>query len=204
MARQRLHSNLGELDILTRDELATELGKHADAIMRTNARTIKLMKLPIVSVQAASAVGTLLLANTGPGSGSGQSSMPCGPDSGFLWMLRRVLITSSGGYQVADVPTFQTSKSNTGSVTNPGAFATIATLTLPATPVEVVWNLQWNVSIATAVATVLNNFQLQVSGTGVSNSLNALAIGFYSQTPFTYVQPAGGAIVITIKNPTAD
>jgi hypothetical protein len=203
MSKQRIHSNLGELDILTHDELASELGKHADKITRIHARTIKLMKLPIVSINAPTA-GNLILANTGPGSGAGQSSAPCGPDSGFLWMLRRITITSSGGYTTEDVPLTQATLSNTGSVTNPGAFAAIAAITLPATTVPVVWNLQWTASIATAVATVLNNFVLQIGGVTKSTSLTPLAIGQYGQIAFTYIQPAGASVLVNVKSNNAD
>jgi hypothetical protein len=119
-------------------------------------------------------------------------------------MLRRITITSSGGYTTEDVPLTQTSLSNTGTVTNPGAFAAIAAVTLPATTVPVVWNLQWTVSINTAVATILNNFVLQVAGVTKSTALSALAIGTYTQVSFTYIQPAGASVLINVKSSSAD
>lgn len=189
MTRQRLHSNLGELDVLTRNELSEELAKHADLISRIQSRTIKLMKLPIISAQAKTT--SLLLTNTG------NQAAPTGPDSGFLWMLRRVLITSSGGYTAPIPGTLPTAQSQTASVATPAGSGVIVQLTLPATTVPVVWTLNWSVGIVSATATLPNNFEL-TGGTSTFPSNNGVAIGTYSQLPQQYLQPAGGAHTISV------
>ena len=87
--------NIGgqQLDLLTAGELSAELHKHLTGAFHhemqiERLRGFKLIKLPIIKVTAAGAAFTL--ANNPP-------SAPCGPESGYIWMVPRLLITSSGG-----------------------------------------------------------------------------------------------------------
>jgi len=198
MAQQRIHNSLGAFDTLTKDELKEGLDDTFTRHLRARYRSLKLMKLPVIQ-QTAPASGTFTLAPTGSGLGA-----PCGPEQGFIWQLQRVMIASSGGYLDTSGSLTGASLGSTGTVVTPGAFASICTVTLPATGVAVVWTLQWQVAIATATASLANNFVLQANGVTKGISMNGLAIGQYAQLPFTYIQPAGGSQLVTIKATGAD
>jgi hypothetical protein len=101
MSKQRLHPNLNEIDLLTGDELHDKLGHHFSAALRDRFRTIKVMKLPQLRATATSAT-----VNLSQGQGYADSNgTPCGPGSGFIWMLRRVMVgcnvaTDTAHYQL--------------------------------------------------------------------------------------------------------
>lgn len=201
MTRQRIHSNLGEFDTLTKEELRPVLDAAYERHLREKYRTLKIMKLPVIQ-QTAPASGNLILAAQ---AGAGLGAPFCGPEQGFIWQLQRVMIVSSGGYiDQAGIITGASLAGATGTVVTPGAFATICSVTLPATAIAVVWNLQWQVAITTAVAALANNFILQANGVTKGTSMNSTAIGQYTQLPFIYVQPAGGSQLVTIKASSAD
>ncbi len=90
MTQQRIHHNLGPMDLLTKDEVSDVMGHHIDRALRDKYRTIKLMKLPQLRVTATAATQNLAQGNQ-----PGDYGVPCGPESGFIWMLRRVIITSN-------------------------------------------------------------------------------------------------------------
>lgn len=87
MTKQRLHPSLAELDILTAGELKTNLGHAFNEALRDSYRTIKLMKLPQIRATAAGA--SLNLAQ------SASQAAPVGPEQGFIWMVRRVIVDSN-------------------------------------------------------------------------------------------------------------
>lgn len=87
MTKQRLHPSLAELDILTAGELKTNLGHAFNEALRDSYRTIKLMKLPQIRATAAGA--SLNLAQ------SASQAAPVGPEQGFIWMVRRVIVNSN-------------------------------------------------------------------------------------------------------------
>lgn len=91
MTKQRLHPNLGELDILTHGELKDAMGHHFDMFLRDRWRTIKLMKLPQLR---ATATGATLNLSQSQGYADSNGT-PCGPEQGFIWMLRRVIVASN-------------------------------------------------------------------------------------------------------------
>lgn len=86
MTKQRLHSNLAEIDLLTREELSQELHKNMDEAMRTRYIGLELQRIPETPLIAVST--TLFMF-------SGNDSTPWGPEQGDIWMLRRVLVKSS-------------------------------------------------------------------------------------------------------------
>lgn len=91
MTRQRLHPSLAEIDVVTPDDMYKTMGHSFSDHLRDRWRTIKLMKLPQSRGIASSA--TLNLGQlTGWADGGGASS---GPEQGFIWMLRRVIVTSN-------------------------------------------------------------------------------------------------------------
>ncbi len=91
MTRQRLHPALAEIDVVTPDDMYRTMGHSFSDHLRDRWRTIKLMKLPQQRGIAAS--GTLILAQ---GSGyANDPGTPVGPEQGFIWMLRRVIVTSN-------------------------------------------------------------------------------------------------------------
>lgn len=91
MSKQRLHPSLAEIDVVTPDEMYATMGHSFSDHLRDRWRTIKLMKLPQIR---ATATGTT--ANLGQGSGfADQVGAPVGPEQGFVWMLRRVIVASN-------------------------------------------------------------------------------------------------------------
>jgi hypothetical protein len=113
----------GKLDLLTAGELNEALHRHMenreDRLVREIYQGIKVFKLPVIQMEAPSASFTL--ADSG-------GNVPCGPESGYLWLVRRVLIASSGGVAGG---TTQTSNNATAAVTASGGTATINTFGLP-------------------------------------------------------------------------
>jgi hypothetical protein len=87
MAQQRLHSNLAEIDLLTREELASELSKHADQRIMQELRGLDILRFPRIVIPAA---GTTL--NLGS---VGNNEAPCGPEQGDIWSLSRVIVKSN-------------------------------------------------------------------------------------------------------------
>jgi hypothetical protein len=87
MGKQRIHPNLGELDICTATELNDVMGHQLDVANREKARTVKLMKFPQIRVIA---TGTSFIM----GSSSSQPA-PVGPEQGFLWRIGRILVASN-------------------------------------------------------------------------------------------------------------
>lgn len=87
MTVQRLHPNLAAVDILTGSELHEAMGHQNDNLIRDWYRGIKVMRIPLVRVTA-STTATVITQQPG-----GQQP---GPDSGNIWRLFRVTISSSG------------------------------------------------------------------------------------------------------------
>lgn len=87
MTVQRLHQNLAAIDILTGTELHDAMGHQNDALIRDWYRGIKVMRIPLVRVVATGALTTI--APLLPGA-------QAGPESGFIWRVFRVTISSSG------------------------------------------------------------------------------------------------------------
>lgn len=110
-----------------------------------------------------------------------------GPEDGQVWDVRRVSVAGLA----AAAPAGQSS-ANSGSVTSPGAAATITSLALPAGT----YSVQWTVVLSgTLGAGDTNNLQLTNGAAQVAPSLNAGAAGTYVQQTATVVVPAGGATV---------
>jgi hypothetical protein len=87
MTVQRLHPNLAAVDILTGQELHTAMGHQNDALIRDWYRGIKVMRIPLIRVVATGVLSTI--APQLPGA-------QAGPESGFIWRVFRVTISSSG------------------------------------------------------------------------------------------------------------
>lgn len=86
MAEQRLHPNLNALDLLTNDELKSSMGHAVDTQIREMYRGMKVIKLP--QIRLAGNGGALDL--TGQSMGA-----HCGPDSGYIWVLGRIMVASN-------------------------------------------------------------------------------------------------------------
>lgn len=81
MAKFRVTAG-AELDVLTQDELDKSLESYGDRLERARVRGIRYRRLPLL--QGAAAGGVLTL---------GQNAPTIGPDSGFAWSLRRLVVT---------------------------------------------------------------------------------------------------------------
>lgn len=91
MSKQRLHPSLAEIDVATGDDVHHAMSHAFTDHLRDQWRTIKLMKLPVIRATATSATVNL-------GQGSGYADQPgaqVGPEQGFIWMLRRVIVASN-------------------------------------------------------------------------------------------------------------
>jgi hypothetical protein len=86
MTKQRLHSNLAEIDVLTRSELGQELNGSMDRAMRERYIGLELQRIPEVTVTATATTVNCF---------AGNDATPWGPEQGDVWMLRRVVVKSS-------------------------------------------------------------------------------------------------------------
>jgi hypothetical protein len=87
MAEQRLHTQLAAIDVLTRVELEEVMSHQFEQAERTRLRGVDIARLPPVT--ALGNGGTVNLASIG------SSDSYCGPEQGDVWMLRRVIVSSS-------------------------------------------------------------------------------------------------------------
>lgn len=179
------------IDLLTAGELSAELHKHLGGSFHSDyiqerIKGLKLVRLPLITQTASAASFTL--GEIAPG-------VPCGPESGYIWRISRLLVASSAGYfqrPPGDAPGAQFTAGPGAGVATPGAGAQIISLgTLPAG----VYVVQWIAIVQTANATVANNFALKVGATQVAQSINAVTVGNYTQLTSTILVPAGGAAV---------
>jgi hypothetical protein len=87
MTQQRLHPSLNQIDVATADDINKVMSHRFDQLLRDRYRTIKIMKLPQIRFIATGTTVTLAQSpNAGP---------PCGPEQGFMWGLRRVMVASN-------------------------------------------------------------------------------------------------------------
>jgi hypothetical protein len=87
MAEQRLHSQLAPIDLLTRLELQQELHKGLDAQVREWVRGLDIARVPAVFAPGTGGTINIIAA--------GVDDPIIGPQSGDIWMLRRVVVASS-------------------------------------------------------------------------------------------------------------
>jgi hypothetical protein len=87
MVEQRIHSALGPIDLLTREEMEQTLHKEMDAMVRERYRGIDIVRFPRIVIQAAAAT-----VNVGA---VGNDEVPCGPSQGDVWQVRRVNVKSN-------------------------------------------------------------------------------------------------------------
>jgi hypothetical protein len=76
---------IGTLDILTAPELKEALGHAIDPVMRA-LRGEKLMRMPTARITASGSTANL---------GQIQGDAPLGPESGYLWRVAHITVTSS-------------------------------------------------------------------------------------------------------------
>jgi hypothetical protein len=87
MTKQRIHDHLGTLEIATPDDINEVMSHRFDAYLRDRFRTIKVMKLPQIRFIA---TGTTVTLAQSPSAGP-----PAGPELGFMWNLRRIIVASN-------------------------------------------------------------------------------------------------------------
>jgi hypothetical protein len=86
MTKQRLHSAMAEVDVLTREELEQELDKNLDRALREQLRGLGVIRVPYVPITATAATIQLFTTN---------DQTPWGPEQGDMWQLRRVVVKSN-------------------------------------------------------------------------------------------------------------
>lgn len=92
--KQRLHSHLAEIDVLTRVEMEEILTKRDGQRTRERFRGIDSARLPPIAVTSA---GQSTL-NLFSGAGGATSDGDGGPSEGDVWLLRRANVVSSNFY----------------------------------------------------------------------------------------------------------
>lgn len=185
MAIQHIGSH--QIEMVTPGELSAQLHQHHEStfgrILRERYRGIKLLKIPrIVGIAPSAAPFTLY---------PQQSASPAGPDSGYLWHLRRITVASG----LANDPARYVLYGGSDSTATPGQLIDAGPqdqIVSQASPVN-------NVPVgATGVASFNNNaFGVNVtvatgtatfSGNTTVNGVNTGA------TTGTFFVPAGGTI----------
>jgi hypothetical protein len=183
---QRLHSALAPIDLLTRLEMEETLHKGLNEAIREKVRGLDIARLP--ATFGAGNAGTLNLIS------SGDSDPYMGPESGDIWMLRRVCVVSSAF--TSDPARYILFKGSTPSdVSNAysnrtlleSGFAGVSntTLTAPAVPASTVAAQNTSSQPYTVVVT---------GGTVTAVTVNGVTVGGGDGT---YVVPAYGAIAVT-------
>lgn len=87
MTQQRLHSSLAPIDVLTREELDATMHKALQDAMRQRYLGVGVIRFPRIAIQAAAAT-----VNVGAVS---NSEVPCGPEQGDFWIVRRMIVKSN-------------------------------------------------------------------------------------------------------------
>jgi len=178
----------GHIDILNRDELENALEKQTFALL-AQARGVKHF---FFSAPGTVSAGGVTIPGPNPNVISQNQQPILGPEDGFIWAVQRLTIDGL----TKDVSNTPSIVSTGGSVTDPGAGATIATLSglTPGTA----YNLQWSVGLSGTVTTSDAN-NMELSGTGLSATDIAFypgTDGNYPQLPVTIVPPAA---TVTVK-----
>lgn len=178
MGKQRIHSNLGEFDTLTQEELQSSLWHHETRVEQVRLAGMKVIRFP--PVYANGNGGTLALNGFGSGGGAG-------PDLGFIWEVQRVTVASSSLTDQADYGIYIGSDATYGPqhlIDLGVAYITMPIVT-PAVPAT------------TVAAQNPNNFPVQVviSGGAVTIvSVNGVQVLAGDGTAYV---PAFGTIVLT-------
>lgn len=214
MTRQRLHPSLAEIDVVTPDDMYRTMGHSFSDHLRDRWRTIKLMKLPQQRGTATS--GTLILAQ---GSGyANDAGTPVGPEQGFVWMLRRVIVTSNApgdaakytlysgsdptlidsGHLLEGFTTSATAQATTlyegGTGVGPGANATIVTTGVLSAGTYVVTPSAMYTGTTTFADAM--NIALKVGATVIGTIPSAGQSEFiFPVVPVTVTIPPGGATI---------
>lgn len=182
--KQRLHSSMAEIDVLTRIELEESLHKGLDTAIRSKYLGIDSARFPVTNLQGNG--GTLNLGAIGASDGY------IGPEQGDVWLVRRINVASSvftdtakyilfRGSTPSDPASYTSRYLLDGMVTIPGA----STMSAPAVPASTV----------AAQNTTNQTYTVVVSGgTATSTSVNGIVVGAGDGT---YSVPAYGSIAVT-------
>lgn len=186
MAQQRLHSALAPIDVLTREEMEEIQNRQSGMAIKERYRGIEGARLPPVIAQGNG--GTINLFAGGGSDGT------AGPEQGDVWLIRRVIVTSSAfASDPARYVLFRGSTpSDPGQYTNRqlfdagGATGVFGTPTQPAVPASTVAQQNPN---AYPVVVVISG------GSGLTAvTVNGVTVGTGDGT---YTVPAGGTISVT-------
>lgn len=175
-------TKIGPLDMVSSTELNaaihSHLGSHETRLEMQRLSGIKVMKLPVVDVVASSATFTL-------NEPSGQVQV--GPDSGFIWQLRRVIIASSLANDLAKFALYS------GSDTSAQARQLLEGGTQYP---QITLN---NLALGTSGTAVYNNNPYPVLVTVSGGTVSAIAVGSVTTgaTSGTFYVPAGSTITVT-------
>lgn len=186
MSQQRLHSQLAPIDLLTREELEQELHKQIDAQIRELVRGLDIFRFPVTTVTA-SATPTLLSA---PSTGA-----PCGPEQGDIWMVRRVIVKSSGAGDQANYVLYR--GSTPSDTTNATASRYLLDAVNPPTSVPAPSNTAPSVGTSPWTYVNPNPFTVNVTITGGTVSVIAVNGQTTGATSGTFALGVGQYLTIT-------
>jgi hypothetical protein len=202
MAQQHLHQALGPIDLLTREELAEEMGHQVDSQIREWVRGLDIARIPAIFTQGNG--GTINLVS------SGFDDPIVGPGEGDIWMLRRVNVVSSAfGVDAARYILFKgsTPSDTANAYTNrnllEGFNAASPAPTSPAigaSPSTYINTNATGVNVAITGGTV-SSIAVNGQNTGLTSGTFYLAPGSYITTTYTVAPTQTVTGLITIGNP---
>lgn len=185
MAKQFIGSH--QIEMVTPGELSAQLHQHHEStfgrLLRERYRGIKLLKIPrIVGIAPSAAAFTLY---------PQQSASPAGPDSGYLWHLRRITVASG----LANDPARYVLYGGSDSTATPGQLIDAGPQDQVVSQAAAVNNLVLNASPSTS----FNNNSFGVNATVTGGTVSAISVNGVAtgQTSGTFFVPAGGTIQIT-------
>lgn len=181
MGKQRIHSNLGEFETLTQEELHSTLWHHETRVEQVRLAGMKVIRFPPIYANGNGA--TLALNCFGPGANAG-------PDLGFIWEVQRVTVASSSLFDQADYGVYIGSDATYGPqhlIDLGDTFVTPPVVT-PAVPAT------------TVAAQNPNNFPVQVTVIGgIVTVVTVNGVQVLAGDGVAYV-PAYGTIVLTYSS----
>lgn len=87
MTQQRLHSSLAPIDVLTREELDASVHRALQDALRQRYLGVGEIRFPRIAILATGAT-----VNVGAVS---NNEVPCGPEQGDFWIVRRMIVKSN-------------------------------------------------------------------------------------------------------------
>jgi hypothetical protein len=182
-----MHAN-AEYDLVGTDEFRhfrDEMMQRYSIAEQERVRGEKIMRLPeLIGVAPTGGLLSLPLNNT----------LIAGPESGFVWRVGRVVVSSSGSDNAQAVTT-TSGVQNSGQATSPSALQTITSVTVGRAGL---YSIPWNIELGGTLGSQdRDNLALLVNGVSVATSINGINSGtVYPQETEQLELPQGATVAI--------